>query len=234
MVGVREGSALVGGHRAAYTAAGERGTPVVLVHGGASDRRDWAATVGALAASHRVFALDLIGYGESADPEPVYTVRHLSEFLRGFLEAAGLQRASLVGHSLGALACLEVARLAPEAVDRLVLVAPMGFGKMSRVGRALVALAWLWTRATLRPLPYPALSIDMKGAATDAFRSVGAPTLVVWGRRDPYFPAANAGLVLEALPNAGLELFEDSGHAPHREEAERFNRTVLEFLASSR
>ena len=225
---------MVDGHRAAYTAAGERGTPVVLVHGGAGDRREWAGTMQALATSHRVFALDLIGYGESADPEPVYAIRQLSQFLRGFLEVAGLQRANLAGHSLGALACLEVARLAPEAVDRLVVVAPMGFGKMAWLGKVLIALAWLWNKATLRPLPYPALSFKMEGSATDAFRSVNSPTLVVWGRRDPYFPAKQADRVLGTLPNARLELFEESGHAAHREATERFNRTVLEFLASSR
>ena len=234
MVEVRQESALIDGDKVAYTAAGERGAPVVLVHGGASDRHDWAYSIPVLASRHRVYALDLVGYGESANPARVYTLRHLSEFLRGFIEALGLEPAHLVGHSLGARACLEVAGLAPEAVDRLVLIAPTGFGKMTLVGKLLVGLAWSWDRARLRPLPYPRLDIDADEPNIGSEGAVTAQTCLVWGKRDRYYPHGYGDRALEALPNARLRLFDNCGHAPHREAPEEFNHVLLEFLAPGR
>ena len=232
MVEVREDYILVDGNRVAYTAAGGHGAPVVLVHGGASTRRDWAASIPVLASVHRVYALDLPGYGESDNPEPVYTLRHMSDLLLGFIKEMRLERVHLAGHSLGASAELEVARLAPEAVARLVLVAPMGFGRMSLIGRGLATLAWAWDKGRRRPLPYPRLDIELNDPNLDSLRTITAPTCLVWGERDRYFPVSQGKRAVELLPNARLKVFKGRGHAPHREEPAEFNRLVLDFFAA--
>lgn len=232
MVEVRDDSMLVDGDRVAFTAAGEYGAPVVLVHGGASTRRDWAETVPVLASAHRVYALDLLGYGESDNPEPVYTLRRMSDLLQGFIEEMRLEPVHLVGHSLGASIGLELARLAPESVVRLVLVAPMGLGSVSPIGKALAGLAWAWDKVRMRPLPYPPLDIEMDRPDLDSLRTVTAPTCLVWGERDRYFPVSQGKRALELLPNASLKVFKGHGHAPHREDPAEFNRLVLDFFAT--
>jgi pimeloyl-ACP methyl ester carboxylesterase len=232
VVEIREDYMLVDGNRVAYTAAGEHGAPVVLVHGGASTRHDWATSIPVLASVHRVYALDLLGYGESDNPEPVYTLRHMSDLLKRFIEEMRLERVHMVGHSLGASAGLEVARLAPEAVARLVLVAPMGFGRVSLIGRALATLAWVWDKGRLMPLPYPPLDIEPDNPNLDSLRAVRAPTCLVWGERDRYFPVSYGKRAMELLPNARLEVFKGHGHAPHREAPAEFNRLVLDFFAA--
>lgn len=62
-------------------------------------------------------------------------------------------------------------------------------------------------------------------------RTLAVPTLLVWGRHDHLFPASHATAAAAVMPNARVEIFEDTGHTPQMEEPERFNRLVLDFLA---
>ena len=59
------------------------------------------------------------------------------------------------------------------------------------------------------------------------------PTLLVWGRHDHIFPPSHAEEAARRIPDAGVEIFEDSGHTPQMEEPERFNQLVLGFLTRS-
>ena len=121
----------MGGTDAHYTHAGAGQSPVMLVHGGAGDRHDWAKNIQALSQAHEVFAPDLIGFGQNFRSNTPHTVRRFSDFLSDFMDAVGLRSAALVGHSLGARACLELASQSPDKADRLVIVSPMGFGRLS-------------------------------------------------------------------------------------------------------
>ena len=220
----------VNGAKVAYTSAGSRGTPVVLVHGGASDRTDWTETIPILAASHRVFAPDLIGFGESSRLDINYTMRDFSDFLSGFMDAVGIESAFMVGHSLGGRACLELAREAPERVSKMLLVAPLGFGRLSLPGFVLSTAAWALFKAIRRPLPYPSLDIELQENDLAGFQRVNAPALILWGRRDLYFSPKCGRRAAEAIPNSRLRLFGRSGHSPHRSEPAAFNEAALEFF----
>jgi pimeloyl-ACP methyl ester carboxylesterase len=59
------------------------------------------------------------------------------------------------------------------------------------------------------------------------------PVLLVWGRHDHLFPASHAEAAAALVPNARVEIFEDSGHTPQMEEPDRFNRLVLDFLSAT-
>jgi 3-oxoadipate enol-lactonase len=98
-----------------------RGDPVVLIHGSNLDSRSLSALADALAADHRVVELDLRFHGQSKDGEGPFSFQ---EDVRDVLDAAGVSRAALVGHSLGGQVAVDLALLAPERVSRLVLVAP--------------------------------------------------------------------------------------------------------------
>ncbi len=123
----------VQGLRIHCLAAGEGGSPVVLLHGGGIDSASlsWGAALEALAATHRVFAPDLPGYGQSAKPEIQYTTEFYVDFLVHLLEALQLPKASLVGLSLGGAITLGFALEYPDRVDQLVIVDP--YGIMPRV-----------------------------------------------------------------------------------------------------
>ncbi|MEV1330225.1 alpha/beta hydrolase [Micromonospora costi] len=107
----------VNGAVLAYDEAGE-GSPVVLLHAGIADRRMWREQVDALAARHRVLALDLRGYGESELP-PTPFAHH--DDVVGLLDALGLPRAALVGCSFGGKVAVDTALTHPDRVSALAL-----------------------------------------------------------------------------------------------------------------
>jgi 3-oxoadipate enol-lactonase len=94
------------------------GTPVVLLHAGIADRRMWHHQVSALAHRHRVLALDLPGYGESALPERPFS---FFDTVIGFLAALDIERAALVGCSSGGATAIDTALARPERVTALAL-----------------------------------------------------------------------------------------------------------------
>ena len=95
---------------------------MVLVHGAGMDRTVWQFQTRALAAAgHDVYAVDLPGHGLSEGPAPT-TIGGYADWLVAFLEVAGLDRAIVVGHSMGALVALDVAGRWPDRISALVLV----------------------------------------------------------------------------------------------------------------
>ncbi len=109
-----------------YFEAGH-GAPVVLLHGLGGDGSRWKPNIEPLARDFHVFALDEIGFGESDKPLANYHTGMLAEFLVGFLKAVNVQKASLVGNSMGASVALYTAAHYPEVVDRIVLADGGGF-----------------------------------------------------------------------------------------------------------
>jgi len=122
-------SVVANGIRTNYLEAGD-GPPVVLVHGsgpGVTAYANWRLTIPALADRFHCFAPDLVGFGyteRSADL--TYGVQTWADQVVGFLDAMGLEKASLVGNSLGGSIALRVAARHPERVDRLALMGSVG------------------------------------------------------------------------------------------------------------
>src|SRR5207244_384027 len=90
----------------------------------------WRHTLRGLAGRTTVYALDLPGFGASAKPRARYRLPYFAGALHGFMEALGIQGASLVGHSLGAAVAVTYAVTHPARVERLALVGGLvpGFG----------------------------------------------------------------------------------------------------------
>src|SRR3712207_2821467 len=88
------------GHRVIYRVAGE-GPPVVLVHGMVNSSRHWELVAKRLARTHTVIAPDLIGHGDSATPRGDYSLGAHAAVIRDVLASIGIDRATIVGHSLG-------------------------------------------------------------------------------------------------------------------------------------
>jgi pimeloyl-ACP methyl ester carboxylesterase len=65
------------------------------------------------------------------------------------------------------------------------------------------------------------------------YLAAGMPTLIIWGRRDPVIPVRHARIAHAAMPGSRLEIFDRSGHFPHRDAPERFVALVEDFLDST-
>jgi Predicted hydrolases or acyltransferases (alpha/beta hydrolase superfamily) len=103
------------------------GPVVVLIHGLGDQSSVWKRSIDPLAATHRVIALDLIGFGRSDKPLLSYQPQTFVDFLGGFLAALHISRASLVGNSLGGQVAALYAIEHPAAVDHLALVDAGGY-----------------------------------------------------------------------------------------------------------
>lgn len=103
-----------------------QGKPVILIHGFNLDLHTWIRNLDALAAHFKVYALDLWGQGYSTREPLEYGYDLFEEQLRLFMDALNLQRASLVGHSMGGGTAIVFTLSNPDRVDKLVLVGSTG------------------------------------------------------------------------------------------------------------
>jgi pyruvate dehydrogenase E2 component (dihydrolipoamide acetyltransferase) len=132
----------VDGRRIRHVRLGNRGDPVVMVHGFGSSLEAWSGNQAALAAAgHVVAALDLPGHGESTLDAGSGSLDELASLVLAYMDAVGIARAHLVGHSMGGAVCLAAADREPARVRSLTLIGPAGFGQKinADVIRGLVA-----------------------------------------------------------------------------------------------
>jgi pimeloyl-ACP methyl ester carboxylesterase len=100
----------------------------VLVHGMLNSSSHWEAVALQLAAEHTVIAPDLIGHGDSAAPRGDYSLGAHAASIRDLLAAIGIDRATIVGHSLGGGVAMQFFYQFPQRVERLVLISSGGLG----------------------------------------------------------------------------------------------------------
>jgi len=245
----------VAGRPAAYLEAGH-GVPVVLVHGAGGRAAVWAAQLVGLGDVARVIAPDLPGHGGIGGKGSA-RVSEYAEWLLCFLDAAGLARVVLGGHSMGGAIAQTVALEQPDRLLGLVLV---GTGARLRVlprilellrqapqdGRGLIASLSYSPRTppemvveaerALAETPAPVTLGDY--LACDRFDAmvrlpaVRAPTLVVVGRDDRLTPPKYSAFLASTIPGARLVEVDDAGHFPQLEQPTAVNAALRAFLAS--
>lgn len=151
------------GMRIAYVARGS-GEPVVMLHNAGASHKIWHAQIDALSATRRVYALDLLGYGDSDRPvQNHYSLRRYVEMLEAFVAHAGLPRLSIVGNCLGSAISLAYTREHPGKVAAVIACNPLTYatashGDLSPLVRfALWAPAWV--ASILGKVPTPRVGI---------------------------------------------------------------------------
>lgn len=235
------GAVEIDGTRMAYRSTGEPGGPVaVLPHGGGSDASTWDRFAAALAGTGwRAVAVDLPGHGGSGRLR-TYTLAAYRDAVAGVLDALGLDRPALAGHSLGAHTASLVAMDRP--VSRLVLEDPPAPSRDGELAAELSPLrvAALFAGSLLRRGRYhPA-------ALTSAVRelrrpdptwwqrlpAITAPTLVISGGPGSHLAPRRTAEVAAALPDARFVTI-PVGHRIHSLAPDPFREAVLPFLTLS-
>jgi pimeloyl-ACP methyl ester carboxylesterase len=128
---VRRDHKVLHGYKRSYLLAGPRlGTAPVLwmIHGIGDSSQAWNAVLPLLADRYTVVAPDLLGHGESDKPRADYSVGGFANGMRDLMVVLGVERATIIGHSLGGGVAQQFAYQYPERVERLVLVASGGLG----------------------------------------------------------------------------------------------------------
>ena len=121
-------TATLHGHDLTYLDSGT-GPAVLFIHGLLGSHQSWAHLVDSLHTGYRVIAPDLFGHGASAKPRGDYSLGAHAATLRDLLDRLGVERVTLVGHSLGGGVAMQFCYLFPDRVERLVLVSSGGLGR---------------------------------------------------------------------------------------------------------
>jgi pimeloyl-ACP methyl ester carboxylesterase len=212
-----------------------RHPPVVFIHGAGGTHQHWLFQVRDLPQSP-TYAPDLPGHGRSEGPG-WDSIQAYGEWLLAFIDAAGLERAVIVGHSMGGGIALDVALRHPARVAGLGLiatgarlrVAPAILEGIQQNKEAAVRLICTWAfgpeapsemvrvgRRQMGTTPTEVLHGDF--TACDAFDVMGrldeiaAPTSVLCGTRDPLTPSKFSVYLRDHIPGARLHLVEGAGH----------------------
>ena len=235
---------IVSGRPVRYEVGGE-GDPVVLVHGLSGSTRWWDRNVPDLAKHYRVYLVNLPGFGAFRRRAQRFVLAEATSWLLAWMEAVGLESAHFVGHSMGGYLSLKLAARRPGAVRRLVLVDPAGMpsGRTMLGHLGPLLLSARYARPTFFPVlvrdalyagPFTLWKATRDLLAEDVrgdLRRVGAPTLLVWGGRDPLIPPSIGYVMRAEIPNSRLLVIEGAGHNPMFDCPEDFNAALLAFLA---
>jgi len=228
---------------------------MALVHGAGHNHLAWPASMRRMD-DVNVYALDLPEHGKSSG-RGRDSVADYARVVYGFLDALGVERAVIAGHSMGGAIAQQFALSYPERAAGLILVAT---GARLRVAPAILdgmlknydaTLDWVtryaWGpdapeelarlgRAQLAEASPQVAANDY--AACDAFDVIDrlgqivAPTLVIGGTADQMTPLKYAMFLAEKIPGARLAMIESAGHMVMLEQPEQVARHVGEFLAA--
>ena len=127
------------GQRVCFHTGGE-GSALVLIHGITATSRTWREVLPRLAEHHTVLAPDLLGHGESAKPRGDYSLGAYASGVRDLMIALGIDKATVIGHSLGGGVAMQLAYQFPDRLERLVLVSSGGLGREVHLMLRLAAL----------------------------------------------------------------------------------------------
>ncbi len=185
------------GHRVIYRTAGS-GPAVLLIHGMVNSSLHWRTVALGLARDHTVIAPDLIGHGDSATPRGDYSLGAHAAVIRDLLAVIGIDRATVVGHSLGGGVAMQFFYQFPHRVERLALVSSGGLGR--EVSPLL--------RGAALPVASGALRVAAHPRNLDAIARAGAWMRERGSRRGVYLEAVARALRPLERPGARTAFLE--------------------------
>jgi len=214
---------------------------IMLVHGAGSDHSVWALQSRGLARrGWAVLAPDLPGHGRSGGRAPT-SIAALADTLAGLLDAAGVKTATVAGHSMGALAALDLAARHPDRVGSLVLLgaaarmpvhpALLAAARDDLPAAAAMIAAWghapggrsapglcpaALTRRVIEASPPGALAVGLAACdaydGTEAAARITAPATLILGAADRMSPAKAGRALAERIGRARVTVLEGAGH----------------------
>jgi pimeloyl-ACP methyl ester carboxylesterase len=267
--------ALPNGETLAYIDRGERAGPVVvLIHGYTDNARDWVPMLPYLSKRYRLILVDIRGHGQSSKPECCYTRLDFAYDIKLLLDALGVAKADIVGHSLGSIIAQTFAEYWPERTAHVVLISSTGgsppggpkkapqfdfAAEIRKLKEPIEAdspfmIAWwdsptpvdpdfirrqrkdaagiplrVWIAVLDQALPPNNVFGDLQGTLP----RLKAPTLLIWGSKDPIMEEDARQSLRDALPNARVKIFDGLGHNPFWEDPRGVAEVIDAFLATT-
>ncbi len=243
-----------------YEFQGE-GDAILFAHGAGGNAGIWFEQMAAFSDGYLCIAFDHRTFARSpADPASASPVQFRDDAM-AVLDAVGVERAHLVGQSMGGWTCLRMALDHPERVRSLTMSCtpgglpnpepteparnltrdqgPGSSGVLATMSRATAAdPVRMQLYQTINSFNTEFSMANLRSLVDPAFAvtaeqvaSVGLPVLFVSGKEDPLFPSAQLAGYVPWFPDARIEVVEDAGHSPYFEQPTVFNALLRSFLA---
>jgi branched-chain amino acid transport system permease protein len=242
-----------------YIEQGAGDEAIVFVHGFISSHRWWQPALAHLPQSYHAYAIDLRACGGSQAVQTGHTLANYAEDIEAFAAAMGLEKFTLVGHSMGGGVAIQYALNYPQRIKALLLVNPLApFGMQldqagtdwtisvqgQEEGQRLIVLGAFATPPSgdyLEQLVADAVSWDKpiylgcmeemaKFNVSEQLPSLNVPTLVTWGDKDAVIPFAGIAEAFTKIPNCNLEIWHGVGHSGPIEIPQRFVQLLTAFI----
>jgi pimeloyl-ACP methyl ester carboxylesterase len=226
-----------------------------------------------LSKRYRLILVDIRGHGQSSKPECCYTRLDFAYDIKLLLDALGVQKADIVGHSLGSIIAQTFAEYWPERSAHVVLISSTGGSPPGRPKKppqfdfaaeirklkepieadSPFMIAW-WDSPTpvdpdfIRRQRKDAAGIPLRvwlavldqalpanniyGDLQSTLPRLKAPTLLIWGSKDPIMEEDVRQSLRDALPNAKVKTFDGLGHNPFWEDPRRVAGVINAFLST--
>lgn len=250
------------GHQVHYENHGKGREALVFVHGWTCDLNFWSRQAPALAARTRVLALDLPGHGHSDKPQINYTMELFARAVDAVLVDAGVDRAVLVGHSMGTPVIREFYRKYPRKTLALVIVdgplRPFGDKNMmdsfiaplrgpnykveaakfidSMMGPQVPSALREQIKTSMLNTPQYVAVSAMEGMADETIwkqDKINVPMLAILAK-SPFWPADTEQFYRSTAPNLDYQMWDGVSHFLMMEKPKEFNETLGAFLSKNK
>ncbi|CAL78152.1 putative enzyme with alpha/beta-hydrolase domain; putative triacylglycerol lipase (esterase) [Bradyrhizobium sp. ORS 278] len=236
------------------------GPALVIVHGVGGHKEDWLSAARRLASTHRVFAIDMLGFGASSKTGDDLSMPVQSAAIKALLDAEQVDRAALVGNSVGGWVATTFAATYPERTERLVIIDAAGFRAMfegeppvnfdPNSPEEMDKLIHVVINSKVADTPglaesaYRAYvesgekaisaiwgrSLFVSPRLEDLFPKVTVPTVILWGQDDRLFPAVLADAFRAQLRGSRVEMIADAGHFPQIDQPDATAEAIARAL----
>jgi triacylglycerol lipase len=232
----------------------------MIIHGVGGHKEDWQGVAAALAATHKVYAIDMLGFGASSKTGDDLSMTVQASAVKALLDAEGLTSADIVGNSVGGWVAATFAATYPDSAHRLILIDAAGFKAMfegtppvnfdPNDAAEMQALINITINSPIAQTPgladkafaaYVASgekaisatwgkSLYVSTRLEDLLPKINAPTLVLWGADDKLFPSVLAEVFAGQISGATSQLIPNAGHFPQIDAPEATTAAIASFL----
>ncbi|MBF0464772.1 MAG: alpha/beta hydrolase [Nitrospirae bacterium] len=243
-----------------FIKAGSGDKKIVFIHGNLASSLWWKKTLSEIKAPCEGYAVDLPGCGKTKETEAVITLEYLALLINNFLKTEGLERVTLVGHSMGGGIAQLMAINYPERVEKLVLVnsIPMhGFKAFYSYGednlRQLRKREQVFRKSIKNVMPklkdedfFEEIVTQAKAISDNTYIShskamfdadwsdrigmINSPTLFIQGHLDRFVTMKGSMKTAEAIKNCSFVTIPNCGHSPMVETPDEFNKVLFDFI----
>lgn len=252
----------IGTYRIAWNVSGDLASaaiPILFIHGFGGDANSWLFNVAALSEDRIAYVIDLPGHGKSSKAVGDGSLETLTSVVCDFMDGVGIDKAHLIGHSLGAAIALQIAQTDEPRAASLTLIAPAGlsgtinenfltgFASAGSRREMKAAMTYLFADKALvtRDLVDETLKSTRIDGAKEALEAIAAHCFE-GGAQAVRFNDLLKATAVPALIIAGendeiipvpegvdAHIIKDAGHMPHMEAAGEVNELIREFLGNS-